>query len=184
MTLLLGFAAVNTGNNLLYLLVSALLGFMAVSGILGRENLSRLKIRVDLPDEIYAGIATLATVRLENRSSRWPRFLLRVTLEGSTALVPVLGGGAETRSRHHMLFTDRGTQTLRSVGLQSPFPVNFFVRRRSIPVARTLTVFPRPVPCDPSGAEGREKAAGSGGRGARVMRAKSAALPIIGEAIR
>ena len=40
LTLLLGFAAVNTGNNLLYLLVSALLGFMAVSGILGRLNLA------------------------------------------------------------------------------------------------------------------------------------------------
>jgi hypothetical protein len=33
LTLLTGFAAVNTGNNLLFLVVSALLAFMAVSGI-------------------------------------------------------------------------------------------------------------------------------------------------------
>jgi len=49
MTLLLGFAAVNTGNNLLYLLVSALLGFMAVSGVLGKWNLSRLRRGLILP---------------------------------------------------------------------------------------------------------------------------------------
>ncbi len=56
MTLLLGFAAVNTGNNLLYLLVSALLGFMAVSGILGRWNLARLSLRCLPPDELFDGV--------------------------------------------------------------------------------------------------------------------------------
>ncbi|PLX76004.1 MAG: hypothetical protein C0615_07340, partial [Desulfuromonas sp.] len=54
LTLLLGFAAVNTGNNLLYLLVSALLGFMAVSGLIGRYNLARLRVDFLPPPEIYA----------------------------------------------------------------------------------------------------------------------------------
>ena len=48
---MLGFAAVNTGNNLLYLLVSALLGFMSVSGVLGKWNLGRVEVRYLPPDE-------------------------------------------------------------------------------------------------------------------------------------
>ncbi|NIQ94316.1 MAG: hypothetical protein GWN87_08975, partial [Desulfuromonadales bacterium] len=56
LTLLLGFAAVNTGNNLLYLMVSALLGFMAVSGLIGRYNLARLRVEFAAPPEIYAGV--------------------------------------------------------------------------------------------------------------------------------
>jgi hypothetical protein len=72
MTLLLGFAAVNTGNNLLYLLVSALLGFMAVSGVLGRWNLAGLGVRIEVPDEIYDGVPTLLTVRLANRKRLLP----------------------------------------------------------------------------------------------------------------
>ena len=67
MTLLLGFAAVNTGNNLLYLLVSALLGFMAVSGWLGQQNLRSLSLRLVLPQEIFVGQPTLiGLVRLPN----------------------------------------------------------------------------------------------------------------------
>jgi len=46
---LIGFAAVNTGNNLLYLLVSALLGFMAVSGVLGKWNLAGVEVCYVLP---------------------------------------------------------------------------------------------------------------------------------------
>jgi len=133
---------------------------MAVSGILGRENLNRLRIKVDLPDEIFAGVETLATVRVENRGRRWPRFLLKVMLEDSAALVPVLGPGSEAGSRRQIVFPRRGTRVIRSIRIQSPFPVNFFVRGRSFSLERTVTVFPRPVPCPAIGSGGQEKIRG------------------------
>ena len=54
LTLLIGIAAINTGNNLIYLIEAALLSFLAVSGFLGRINLSGLKLEIVFPDEIYA----------------------------------------------------------------------------------------------------------------------------------
>ena len=45
-TLLIGFAAVNTGNNLLFLVVSGLLAFMSVTGLAGMYNIKKLISRV------------------------------------------------------------------------------------------------------------------------------------------
>src|SRR5207302_877273 len=55
----LGFAAMNTGNNLLYLLASLLLGLIIVSGILSEQSMRRLRLAAVVPDEIYAGRAAV-----------------------------------------------------------------------------------------------------------------------------
>ena len=57
---------------------------MAVSGILGWHNIRGLKMWIELPDEIYAGLATLATVRLVNAKRFSPSFLLRIKILGKT----------------------------------------------------------------------------------------------------
>jgi uncharacterized protein (DUF58 family) len=145
MTLLLGFAAVNTGNNLLFLIVSALLAFMAVSGIAGWQNIRGLQITVELPDEIYAGLATLATMRIKNSKKVAPSFLLNSTLLGNTVTTYLLKCGAsETNSFVHT-FAARGPQTIPRAEIRSPIPVNFFVRCRRIELYRKCLVFPTPL---------------------------------------
>lgn len=87
---MLGFAAVNTGNNLLYLLVSALLGFMSVSGVLGKWNLAKVDFRFLLPDEIYDGVPTLLGIELIN-GRRWlPIFLMEISVSGRTLFFPLV----------------------------------------------------------------------------------------------
>jgi uncharacterized protein (DUF58 family) len=160
MTLLLGFAAVNTGNNLLYLLVSALLGFMAVSGILGRWNLAALSVRIEVPDEVYDGVETLLSVRLENRKRLLPAFLIEVVLPaGRTTftLVERRGAASETLPA---TFYGRGSHTVALAQARSIFPINFFVRSFPVPVGRRLTVFPAPRPCRITGEAGLQAADG------------------------
>lgn len=96
-TLLIGFAAVNTGNNLLYLIVSALLGFMTVSGVAGWINIRGLELQVRLPDEIYAGQETFAYLVIANRKRFVPSFLLRVTVEGEAGPISTWWNGRPTR---------------------------------------------------------------------------------------
>ena len=48
-------AAINTGNNLLYLLVSALLALIVVSGILSEQAMRGLALTPITPEELYAG---------------------------------------------------------------------------------------------------------------------------------
>jgi uncharacterized protein (DUF58 family) len=143
----MGFAAVNTGNNLLFLIVSALLGFMTVSGILGWLNIRGLHMRVELPEEIYAGVATLVTVRLENAKRLSHSFLLCAKLLGNSVTTYLLKSGAgETRSFVHT-FPQRGRLTISSAEICSPFPINFFVRCRRARLNLEFPVFPAPLGC-------------------------------------
>ena len=147
MTLMLGFSAVNTGNNLLYLLVSALLGFMAVSGLLGQQNLSRLGLEIVPPEESYAGHPTLLQIRLVNQRRWLPGFLLRLELLDEGALFPVVEAKGHL-SRSLLLTPDRrGYQSLPPISVSSHFPINFFVRSRRLPEQLKFLVFPAPQNC-------------------------------------
>jgi len=144
-TLLLGFAAVNTGNNLLFLIVAALLAFMAVSGVAGWQNIKGLRLAIEFSDEIYAGLETFITVRLENRKRFIPSFLLDVSFLGATLplfMVPRLDGETDLLP---VMFPRRGEPQFSVAQVSSPFPVNFFVRWIGVPVSGRCVVFPRPL---------------------------------------
>jgi len=55
-------AAVNTGNNLLFITLACLLAGILISGIISHVVLSGVELRLDLPEHIFAG----------HRCWRWP----------------------------------------------------------------------------------------------------------------
>ena len=145
MTLLLGFAAVNTGNNLLYLIVAALLAFMAFTGIAGKQNIEGYHLELDAPDEVYAGIETLLTLRIANRRF-FPAWLLRIELGDASVLLPFIPShGVESVS---LLYRPvrRGHNRIDSLRISSPFPVAFFVRRHTFALDGDIIAFPAPRP--------------------------------------
>ncbi|MBE9486409.1 MAG: DUF58 domain-containing protein [Desulfuromonadales bacterium] len=144
LTLLLGFAAVNTGNNLLYLLVSALLGFMAVSGLLGQRNLQRLSVYVSPPREVFSGNSAAYDVELSNHRRWLPAFLMRVEVGAEGVLFPLLAAQESSRQALLLTFSERGFQSLPTVRLTSCFPINFFVRSKNLEIKQQVLVFPRP----------------------------------------
>lgn len=154
MTLLLGFGAVNTGNNLLYLLVSALLGFMAISGVLGHRNLQRLELSLEAPEEVYDAMDTLVGVRVRNRG-RLPSFLLQVELSGGRGRIVRVGSGEVLRLGVPCRFAGRGVHREHPLVLSSRFPINFFIRSRRQVLSESLWVFPAPRPCRAAGSEDR-----------------------------
>jgi len=52
--LIIGFAAINSGNNTIYLIFSITLSIFACSSILAVRNLKDIEIEIDTPQEIYA----------------------------------------------------------------------------------------------------------------------------------
>jgi len=145
LTLLLGFAAVNTGNNLLYLMVSALLGFMAISGLLGQQNLQRLEVRVIPVDDLFARLPGRVEIELHNRRRWLPAFLISVEIGDGKTLLPLLGTGQRQRQGLSLTLPGRGYQSLPPVWIRSCFPINFFVRSRLLPLHQQLLVFPQPL---------------------------------------
>jgi len=139
---------VNTGNNLLYLIVSALLGFMSISGILGNQNLKNLAIYLEPPEEIYDGVETLLTVSIENNRRFMHSFLLEILFQKQcSAPIPILFKGARKKVNIPVTFNGRGDHLRHTLGIQSNFPINFFIRSRTITIEQTIVVFPKPLPC-------------------------------------
>ena len=68
--LLLGVGAVNTGNNLLYLVLSLLISIITISGILSEISLRDVTLERIYPQALVAGEATLLRVVLRNDKPR------------------------------------------------------------------------------------------------------------------
>ena len=77
-TVVIGIAAINTGNNLLYVVVAALLSAILVSGIASALVLRSLTLDVHLPEHVFAGRPMIARLLLCNTSSWLPSFSVRV----------------------------------------------------------------------------------------------------------
>ena len=74
----LGLAAVNTGNNALMALLGLGLGSYVISGTWSRQVLATVEATVDLPTEIYAGRPAVVDVELRNTSGIFPAYGLVV----------------------------------------------------------------------------------------------------------
>ncbi len=77
-TLVIGIAALNTGNNLLYIVVAAMLAAILVSGIVSAWVLRYLELDVRLPEHIYAGRPVFGRIVLNNPRRLLPSLSVRV----------------------------------------------------------------------------------------------------------
>src|ERR1700687_2642215 len=76
--LLIGVAALNTGNNLLYVIVAAMLAAILVSGVASAIVLRNLELDIRLPDQIFAGRPTQGRILIRNRRRWLPSFSISV----------------------------------------------------------------------------------------------------------
>jgi uncharacterized protein (DUF58 family) len=77
-TLGVGFAAINTGNNLLYLLLGMLLSLIVVSGVMSDLSLRRLTVTRRLPVRAQVGRAHLVEIEVYNHKRRVPSYAIEV----------------------------------------------------------------------------------------------------------
>lgn len=147
LTIFLGFSAVNTGNNLIYLVTAAFLSFMGISGFFGRRNLLKIDIRIDLPEEIYAKTRCPLRVTLLNHKRFLPAFLMRVSFLDNAVLFPFVDVKATGMTYAPVYFSERGRARVGDIYLSSVFPFNFFIRSRKIPGVVEGIVFPRAIEC-------------------------------------
>ena len=152
-----------------------MLGFMAVSGVIGWLNIRNLRIEVRFPDELYAGLPTRLAVRVTNRRRWLPSYLLRLHLGTTVTAIPELPTNDTHVGSVPFTFPDRGPGRLDLVLCSSPFPINFFVRSASYRLDQEYLVFPRPIQASAHGDDGARRtmreapAAGRGNEGDLAM---------------
>ncbi len=78
LVLLIGVAALNTGNNLLFIIVSAMLSAIIVSGVASAGVLRDLELDATIPEHLFAGHEVLARLTLRNPRRLAPSFSVSV----------------------------------------------------------------------------------------------------------
>src|SRR5262245_22915583 len=76
--IILGVAAVNASNNLLFILLGGTLGAIVLSGILSERNMRGVRVSARLVSDAYVDEAAKLTVAFERDDTSAPAFALRV----------------------------------------------------------------------------------------------------------
>ncbi|MCE5335182.1 MAG: DUF58 domain-containing protein [Desulfobacteraceae bacterium] len=137
----------NTGNNLVYIITSALLSYMLLSGIFGKRNLFNADAELLFPEEFFARTEALAEIRVRNRGKRMPLFLITVEASGGKCFFPFIGAGSSATGKIALTFERRGTAEISGLTVSSNYPFNFFERFRHIGKKARVIVYPKPLPC-------------------------------------
>jgi uncharacterized protein (DUF58 family) len=74
----IGFAAWNTGNNLLYLILSAMMAFLIAANLIARVSLADVSVQLRFPDHIYAGESANVSVTLLNHKRILPCYSVMI----------------------------------------------------------------------------------------------------------
>jgi uncharacterized protein (DUF58 family) len=72
--LVIGFSAWNTDNNLLYLVLSAMIAFLIAANLIGRVTLSDVSVQLRFPDHIFAGEPANLNISVTNHKRFLPSY--------------------------------------------------------------------------------------------------------------
>ena len=144
-SLAIGYAAVNTGNNLLYLLLGAMLGFIALSGWLSERILRRLEIRRRAPRGVTVERPIRITYYVTNRKRLFPTLAVYLFEEGlpNPAFISRVGADESVTVGSENHFVQRGVYPLETLTLSTSFPFGLFTKERDVPLPGELVIWPR-----------------------------------------
>jgi uncharacterized protein (DUF58 family) len=157
--LLVGFVSFLTANNLLFLVFSAMLAILLVSGFLSRLMLSGLELELLLPEHVWARTAAPARVRLRNLKRITPSFSLELTgqrnvLSNSLPILtapvyfPVIPGRTTVEAAVDVTFPHRGRHKENVFLIATRFPFGFLRKTTTLALQRETIVYPglKPFP--------------------------------------
>ena len=152
-TLMVALAALNTGNNLLFLILACLISIILMSGFLSSICLSGVELRLDMPEHIFAGETVRAAVELINEKLTVPSFSLlveAVTPKGAAAAAmlqtkvyfPYLPRQESIRQSVPVTFPRRGVHRQDTFRIVTRFPFGFLQKARRLELKKEVLVYP------------------------------------------
>jgi uncharacterized protein (DUF58 family) len=149
-----GFAALNTGNNLLYMVLALMLAFLVLSGLLSEATLRGIRVRRRVPGEIFAERAARVLLEIHNDQSRAVAFAVVVEdradsgsdagtdhAAGRCFALRIAPGAREVRS-YSLRAERRGELRFRGYVVFTRFPFGLFSKSLLIEDHETLLVYP------------------------------------------
>lgn len=153
-TLAIGVVAVNTGNNLFYLLLATMLSLILVSGVMAEQCLRRLEFHRHVPELLFAKEPARATVAVLNRKSHLPSFSLRIAdivageaIDRGLTVGQLLPGTRRFLS-YPLASAKRGRLLLDGFRVATRFPFGLFLKERRYPADGSVVVCPEIAPIE------------------------------------
>src|SRR6266568_7054396 len=155
--ILVALAALNTGNNLLFLILASLMAIVLMSGILSSITLSGITMRLVLPEHMFAGQPVRAMVELENEKLTLPSFSLRVeaakakndqpvALLDTPVYFPYLPKQDRVQQTIPVTFPHRGVYHQEAFRIVTRFPFGFLRKSRQLSLKTQALVYPSVEP--------------------------------------
>jgi uncharacterized protein (DUF58 family) len=144
-TIVIGFAALNTGNNPLYIGLTFMLGCLLLSGIASKGGLKHLQVELRGTDDAWAGRPLHLTLRVTNTSPLWNvRDVVIVSddLEQSI-LVPIIEKRSSVDVDARFIFHRRGVAKIQRADMYTRYPFGFFLKKRRVRLSGEVIVYPR-----------------------------------------
>jgi uncharacterized protein (DUF58 family) len=150
-------AAINTGNNLLYLVLSTQLAVLVLNNLLAEWNLRGVEVARLLPAELFAEEAAAGAWLVQSRRRWGAIYGLQLEEEGgegeadqadgrAVASVVVVPAGAVVDVPARWTFPTRGRNRLRGVRVESSFPFGLVRRWRMLDAPADVLVYPHAAP--------------------------------------
>ncbi len=156
LTVGIGLGALNTGNNLLYLVLGFLLSIIVLSGVLSERVISNLRVRRLLPEGAFA--TEPFALRYEVTRTKGRAFAIRLSEADETlsgwAWIPTVLAGKPVVARADVTAPKRGPLALKELRISTFFPFGLFEKTRTVTLEDQLVVWPRRgFTCDPPRAD-------------------------------
>ncbi len=152
-------AALNTGNNLLFLILSSLIATILMSGIFSAMAISGVELDFELPEHIFADEPVRALLELRNEKQTLPSFSLRV--EGKQKREAASPGilkrpiyfyylprHGSSRQRVELVFPKRGVYRQDAFQIVTRFPFGFLQKARQVESPLEAVVYPSIEPTE------------------------------------
>ena len=158
-------AALNTGNNLLFIILASLLAGILVSGVLSHVMLSDLELEFALPEHIFAGKPLISRLALRNLKLFSPSFSVTVKAHDPDSkkprkkgnlrqildepvYIPYIPRRSSVTQHVELTFPRRGRYTQEGFGVSTKFPFGFLRKSREVPARHEIMVLPSIEPTE------------------------------------
>lgn len=149
---LVALAAINTGNNLLFLVLACLIASILMSGVLSSMTLAGVELNLQLPEHIFAGQTVRGNVELKNEKQSMPSFSLRVegvskknagaVLLATPVYFPYLPRHESVMQSVPLQFARRGVYRQEAFRIVTRFPFGFLQKARRLDSTSEALVYP------------------------------------------
>jgi uncharacterized protein (DUF58 family) len=150
---LVSLAAINTGNNLLFLILACLIASILMSGILSSLTLAGVELHLQLPEHIFAGQTVRGMVELKNEKQTLPSFSLKVegvkkkgaaesVILATPIYFPYVPRQEATKQPVPLRFARRGLYRQEAFRIVTRFPFGFLQKARRVDIASEVLVYP------------------------------------------